>query len=343
MKPIILPYKMPAEWEEHQRTFISWPVKVSMCYPEDYSIVSKGYQEIVEAIAVYEPVTILVNEADQEKVQKRFNQAANIELLVVEHDDAWLRDNGPTFVLSEAGKIAGVNWMFNAWGEKYTPWDLDDDVAPKVLSHHQIRQIDVPIVMEGGSFHVDGEGTLITTEECLLHPNRNPKLTKLEIEDCLMKQLAITKVIWLKNGLAGDETDGHVDNIACFIAPGKVLIQVCNDPSDDNYRITQENLAILENERDAKGRKLEIITVQQPPLRMDNGNRLTLSYLNFYFVNGGIVLPIFGGEAKETDKVAIEQFKMLFPERTIHPIDGTMIIREGGNVHCMTQQMPVSR
>ncbi|WP_117161053.1 agmatine deiminase family protein [Paraliobacillus sp. X-1268] len=342
MNPINISYKMPAEWEEHQRTFISWPVKESMCYPEDYATVSDGYRAIVEAIAVYEPVTVLVNQAEIEKVQSLFNNAA-IELLVIEHDDAWLRDNGPTFVVSEAGEVAGVNWIFNAWGEKYTPWDLDDLVASKVLANYQVKQIDAPIVMEGGSFHVDGEGTLITTEECLLHPNRNPSYTKTEIEGYLKKHLDVSKVVWLKNGLAGDETDGHVDNIACFIAPGKIMIQVCDDPTDANYKTTQENLAILEAEVDAKGRKLEIVPVKQPPLRTDGDDRLTLSYLNFYFVNGGIILPVFGEDAIETDKAAIEQFKQLFPERVIHPIDGMAIIREGGNIHCMTQQMPVNR
>ncbi|WP_117168174.1 agmatine deiminase family protein [Paraliobacillus sediminis] len=342
MNPINVSYKMPAEWEKHQRTFISWPVKESMCYPEDYATVAEGYRAIVEAIAVYEPVTVLVNKTELEKVESLFTNVA-IELLAIEHDDAWLRDNGPTFVVSEAGEVAGINWIFNAWGEKYTPWELDDLVASEILSNYQVKQIDAPIVMEGGSFHVDGEGTLITTEECLLHPNRNPSYTKVEIEAYLKKHLAVSKVIWLKNGLDGDETDGHVDNIASFIAPGKIMIQVCDDQTDANYKITQENLAILEEEVDAQGRKLEIVRVQQPSLRKDGDDRLTLSYLNFYFVNGGIILPVFGGDATETDKVAIEQFKQLFPERVIHPIDGMAIIREGGNIHCMTQQMPISR
>jgi agmatine deiminase len=197
-------------------------------------------------------------------------------------------------------------------------------------------------VMEGGSFHVDGEGTLLTTEQCLLNPNRNPKLTRKQIETELKKFLNVQKVVWLKNGLDGDETDGHIDNIACFVAPGKILIQICDDPKDENYVSTQENLKILSEETDALGRKFELIPIQQPPKLCDTATdtRYTLSYLNFYFVNGGLILPVFGGEAAETDRLAVQLLGKLFPERRIRTVNGMAIIREGGNVHCTTQQMP---
>ena len=194
--------------------------------------------------------------------------------------------------------------------------------------------------MEGGSLHVDGEGTVITTEECLLNPNRNPELSREEVEENLKKFLNVRKVIWLKRGLDGDETDGHVDNIACFAAPGKVILQVCDDPSDENYAITQENLRILAEETDAKGRKLDIVRIPQPPKAMFEDSRLTLSYLNFYFVNGGIVLPVFGGPAAEADREAERILQATFPGRKIRTVDGMAIIKEGGNVHCTTQQMP---
>lgn len=334
-------YQMPAEWVEHRRTFISWPVQRSMCYPEDYAAVCTGYAEIIKAIAEFEPVTVVVNPADV-KAERLVNLLRNerITSLVIEHNDAWLRDNGPTFLLSKEGSLAGVNWRFNAWGGKYAPWNLDDLVAPQILEFVGAKQLDAPLVMEGGSFHIDGEGTLLTTEECLLNPNRNPELTREQIEAELKKFLNIRKVVWLQNGLDGDETDGHVDNIACFAAPGKVLIQVCNDPEDANYLITQENLKILHRETDALGRKFEIIPVQQPPQLYYKDVRLTLSYLNFYFVNGGIVLPVFGGKAGETDRLAVQVLGQLFPARRIRTVDGLAIIREGGNVHCTTQQMP---
>lgn len=344
MYPINLNYKMPPEWTKHARTFISWPIKASLCHPEDYDAVCRGYTEIIQAIAEFEPVTVVVSPEDLEKLSGLF-QDEKIELLVIEHNDAWLRDNGPTFLIHDDGEVAGINWRFNAWGGKYSPWDLDDLVAPKIMNHVGIKQFDAPLVMEGGSFHVDGEGTLLTTEQCLLNPNRNPHLTRDQIEEDLKRFLNIQKVVWLKNGLDGDETDGHVDNIACFAAPGKILLQICEDPRDENYKVTQENLEILNRARDAQGRKFEIIPIPQPPkiFNPDSDTRLTLSYLNFYFVNEGIILPVFGGAAGESDRLALQILSKTFPQRRIRPVSGMGIIREGGNVHCTTQQMPAGR
>ncbi|WP_407314530.1 agmatine deiminase family protein [Desulfosporosinus sp. SB140] len=341
MYPINLGYRMPAEWSEHRRTFISWPVQASMCHPEDYEAVCRGYAEIIQAIAEFEPITVILNPGDSEKLSRLFSNG-RIELLKIEHNDAWLRDNGPTFLVRDSGDLAGVNWRFNAWGGKYKPWDLDDKVAGKVLKHVGVTKFDAPLVMEGGSLHVDGEGTLLTTEECLLNRNRNPELTREQIETELKRFLNVQKVIWLKKGLAGDETDGHVDNIACFAAPGKILLQICDDPTDENFEITKLNLALLKQETDAQGRSLEIIPIKQPPKLYDpvTKERLTLSYLNFYFVNGGIILPIFGGEAAEMDRSAVLVLNEIFPERRIRTVNGRGIIREGGNVHCTTQQMP---
>lgn len=339
MNPKELNYTMPPEWGKHERTFISWPVQDSMCFPDSHESVCQGYAEIISAIAEFEPVTIVVNPDEVEEVE-RLVRGPNISLLPIEHSDAWLRDNGPTFVINNEGALAGVNWSFNAWGGKYSPWDLDDKVAPQILEHLQVTRFDAPIVMEGGSIHTDGEGTLITTEECLLNPNRNPNLGRGDIEEYVRQYTGAESIIWLKRGLSGDETDGHVDNIACFAAPGKVIIQVCDDPQDENYEITQENLRILEKARDAKGRELEIIKIQQPPRVDHDGSRLTLSYLNFYFVNGGIILPVFGGTAVETDRLAEEILTELFPERRIRTVNGMAVITEGGNVHCTTQQMP---
>ena len=181
MYPNILNYKMPAEWVKHTRTFISWPVQASMCHPEDFEAVCIGYAEIILAIAEFEPVTVVVNPPDLARLSRLF-QSERIELLAIEHNDAWLRDNGPTFLVHDHGEVAGVNWRFNAWGGKYAPWDLDDKVAPRILEHFGLQRFDAPLVMEGGSLHVDGEGTLLTTEECLLNPNRNPELTREKIE-----------------------------------------------------------------------------------------------------------------------------------------------------------------
>lgn len=339
MNPNQLNYSMPPEWAKHERTFISWPVKASMCFPDNHEAVCRGYADIIRAMASFEPVTVVVNPDELETVE-RLVSGPNVELLPIGHSDAWLRDNGPTFLLDGEGRLAGVNWKFNAWGGKYAPWDLDDEVAPKILDHLSVKRFDAPLVMEGGSIHTDGEGTLLTTEECLLNPNRNPELSREEIEEELRRYTGAEKIIWLKRGLSGDETDGHVDNIACFAAPGKVIIQVCDDPEDENYEITAENVRILEEATDAKGRKLEIVKIAQPPRVDGEDGRLTLSYLNFYFVNGGIILPVFGGTAAETDRLAEAKLTELFPDRRIATVDGMAVITEGGNVHCTTQQMP---
>jgi agmatine deiminase len=335
-------YKMPPEWALHERTFMAWPVKSSMVFPEEYIEVGFGYAEIAKAIAEFEPVTLIVNQDQIEIVQVAIGNDPNIDLLVIPHSDAWFRDNGPTFVTNEAGKVAGVNWTFNAWGGKYAPWDLDNAVAPQLLAHYSIKTIDAPIVMEGGSLHVDGEGTVLTTEECLLNENRNPAMSRADIEAKLHEYIGAEKVIWLDRGLDGDETDGHVDNIACYAAPGKIIMQVCDDPTDANYKITQDNLKRLSEATDARGRQLEVIQIPQPPYREFEGTRLTLSYLNFYFVNGGIILPVFGGDAAETDKQAEEILAKTFPDRRIRTVNGMAVIKEGGNVHCTTQQMPRS-
>lgn len=341
-QPREMDFKMPSEWAPHERTLISWPVQDSMVYPEDYDAVCGGYQELIRAIAEFEPVSVVVNPAEAAHVRTLLTED-NVEILPIEHNDAWLRDNGPTILVNEQGERAGVNWIFNAWGGKYEPWDLDDQVAPQVLRHLGIKQVDAPLVMEGGSFHVDGEGTLITTEECLLNDNRNPQMSREQIEQALKNYLHVDRIIWLKRGLAGDETDGHVDNVACFAEPGKVLMQVCEDPSDENYAITQENLSILSQAKDAKGRPIQVIPVQQPPMTSHKDSRLTLSYLNFYFVNGGIILPIFGGAAQETDRLAIQVLQETFPDRRIRSVNGMAVIREGGNVHCTTQQVPAGK
>lgn len=346
MYPINLNYRMPPEWARHARTYLAWPVKASLCFPEDYEGVCQSYTEIIRAIAEFEPVTVVANSADYEKIAGLVHKTKHkIEILRIEHNDAWLRDNGPTFLSCADGSLAGVNWRFNAWGGKYAPWDLDNQVAGELLTRAGLRQFDAPLVMEGGSFHVDGEGTLLTTEQCLLNPNRNPGMSREEIESELKKFLNVRKIVWLNKGLSGDETDGHVDNIACFAAPGKILLQVCDDPQDENYWLTQENLAILQRETDARQRNFEIIPVQQPPLRLDplTKGRLTLSYLNFYFVNDGIILPVFGGDATEYDQAAIKVLSETFAKRRIRPVNGMGIIREGGNVHCTTQQLPGGR
>lgn len=329
---------MPGEWEEHERTLIEWPVRESLVWPDNYEEVCKGYAAVAKAISEFETVTLIVNKNDRSNAESLCGSYT--EILEIPHNDAWCRDNGPTFLKNRQGRRKGINWKFNAWGEKYTPYDLDDKVAGEVLKHYKISALEVPIVLEGGSIHVDGEGTLLTTKQCLLNPNRNPALSRQEIEKEVKAALEVSKIIWLDKGLYGDETDGHVDNIACFAKPGFVLLQTCQDKNDPNYEITMENLDILKKAEDAKGRKLTVTEIPQPPVRFYQDVRLTLSYLNFYLVNNGLILPVFGGDASETDKQAVDILSKVFPDRKIVTVDGMPLIKEGGNIHCITQQMP---
>ncbi len=330
---------MPAEWELHEKTIMEWPVKKAMIWPENYQEVCEGYAGVAKAISEFETVLMLVNEDAYGEAKALCPE--KVELLKLPHNDAWCRDNGPTFLWDEKKHLSAVNWKFNAWGGKYLPCNLDDQVAPRVLEHLQVPYKSAPIVLEGGSIHTDGEGTLLTTRECLLNKNRNPHLSCEKIEENVKQYLGVSKIIWLERGLFGDETDGHIDNVACFARPGVILIQTCQDPEDPNYEISVQNLEILRASRDAKGRSFEIIEIVQAPARFYNGERLSLSYLNFYMVNGGIILPVFGADAADTDKKAAEILGKVFPERKIVTVDGMALIKEGGNVHCITQQMPV--
>lgn len=331
-------YSMPAEWELHERTFLEWPVQDSLIWPDNYEKVCRTYAAVAKAIASCEPVTLIVNEDTLAEAKSYCCDSVTYQC--IPHNDAWCRDNGPTFLRSKEGQRAGVNWKFNAWGEKYLPYDLDDKVARIILTTHNIPIFDAPLVLEGGSIHVDGCATLLTTKECLLNKNRNASLSQEEIESYLKDYLSVSNIIWLEHGLFGDETDGHIDNAACFVAPHTVMIQSCYDKDDPNYAIFMENKKILEQAYDASGAKLEIIEIPAPPARYYKGERLTLSYLNFYFVNGGIILPVFGEDAASSDKKAEEILQKTFPERKIISVNTIDLITEGGNIHCITQQMP---
>jgi agmatine deiminase len=336
MNPAELGFSMPPEWSQHSATLMEFPVREAL-WPEPFEDILEAYGDIAKKVSRFEPVKLIVR---PDMVKQAIEVCgSDIEILEMEHNDSWARDNGPTFIKNAKGEIAGINWKFNAWGGKY-PYELDDLVAPRVLELLGVPRFDVPMVLEGGSIHVDGEGTLITTEECLLNRNRNAHLTKGEIEEILKRNLNIKKIIWLKRGLYGDDTDGHVDNVACFARPGVILIQTCSERDNPNYELSEQNLEILRSEADAKGRTFEIIQIEQPAEAYYGDLFLTLSYINFYFVNGGIILPQFGGEFAAADKAAKEVLESTFPDREIVTIDGMKIIRGGGNVHCLTQQIP---
>jgi agmatine deiminase len=270
-----------------------------------------------------------------------------------------MRDVGPTFVVDRRGRVRGVDWMFNSWGGKaggaYVPWDLDDQVAAKVLEIESKPRYGAPFILEGGAIHVDGQGTLLTTEECLLNPNRNPALRRGQIEGLLERYLGVREIIWLGRGVFNDETDGHVDNLCCFVRPGEVVLTWCEDPEDPQYDISRAAWEVLAKAKDARGRRLRIHKLLQPgPLYMTEeeangiepspdckvrraGDRLAGSYVNFYIANRQVVMPLLD---PRTDRAAKAALAKLFPRRKVVGVPSREILLGGGNIHCITQQQP---
>ncbi len=332
-------FSMPAEWHTHERCWMAWPCHLDTWSKIGLERARSSYARVAQAIAQFEPVTLLVNPSDEESAKPYCNE--RISMITLPINDSWTRDTGPTFLLDQNQKLAGVDWIHNAWGGNYPDCALDNQIASAVLELTHAHYFHAPLVMEGGSFHVDGEGTILTSRECLLNPNRNPNLSQQTIEQYLFDYLGCKQIIWLNQGLLGDETDGHIDEIACFIAPGKVLCLITKDQQDPNYHRLQENYEILKSSKDAKGRLLEVYTVEQPPATYLDGERLTLSYINFYLANQGIVMPAFGHELY--DKAAYQLFTEIFPGYKITQIDALDVFAGGGGIHCITQQQPVSK
>ena len=327
-------FRMPAEWTRHARCWMAWPCREET-FLNGLSAARRAYAEVAGAIAQYEPVTMLCPES--EVVAASLACGKGVEVMPAPISDSWFRDNGPTFLVNDAGDQAAVHWRFNAWGRNYEDFAPDSDAARLVLEKLGVRRYEAPLVMEGGSFHVDGEGTLLTTEECLLNPNRNPHLSRAEIEGHLRDFLGVRQFIWLGCGYEQDETDGHIDEIACFVKPGVVLAMTTDDTADPNFAVFQDNLERLAAARDAAGRELEIVTLRTPARQEQNGVRLTLSYTNFYLANGAVILP---GFEDPMDDEAYRLFRRLYPDREVVQIPALDIVRGGGGIHCITQQQP---
>jgi agmatine deiminase len=348
-------FRMPGEFEAHTGTWMIWPER-----PDNWrngaKPAQKAFTAVATAISQFEPVTMCVSAAQYNNARGML--PGNIRVVEMSNDDSWMRDCGPTFVVN-GSEARAIDWDFNAWGGLigglYFPWDKDDLVARKVAEIERVDRYKAPLVLEGGSIHVDGEGTLITTKECLLNENRNPDKTQAEIEALLSEYLNLKKIIWLNRGIYNDETNGHVDNICCFIRPGVVALAWTDDKSDPQYEISQENYEILQAATDAKGRKLEIHKIHTPSpvlitpeesqgvdavegtLPREAGDRLAASYINFYICNGGIVMPSFDDPQ---DKLAQAALQKLFPDRKVAAVPAREILLGGGNIHCITQQQP---
>lgn len=327
---------MPAEWAPHEGCLTAWPCRAET-WPEDGGLEAArdAYAAVAQAIAAFEPTTMICRPEDV--AEASLACGPGVAVLPLPISDSWIRDTGPGYVIDGAGRRAGVDWLFNAWGGNYVDCADDQAVAAALLARQGIDRIAAPLVMEGGAFHVDGEGTLVTTEQCLLNPNRNPGMSREEIEDALKRFLGVRRVVWLGEGYQDDETDGHIDEIAAFARPGVLLASATDDPSDANFKTYQDNLDRLKHARDAQGRAFEIVPLRQPERRDDRGVRLTLSYTNFYIANGGVVMPSFDDPA---DDEAFNTMRKVFPDREIVQIPALDVVRGGGGIHCITQQIP---
>lgn len=352
-------FRMPGEFEPHQGCLMIWPRRPGS-WPFGAAAARQAFAAVAAAIARSETVYLLSDAQDLSSAQAML--PAEVQIIPMESDDAWARDVGPTFVTDGNGALRGVDWQFNAWGGEYdglyTHWEKDDAVASRFCEWIGADCYDArPFVLEGGAVHSDGEGTVLVTEACLFSPGRNPDLTREQIEARLSAYLGAEKILWLPHGIWGDETNEHVDNICAFVRPGEVVLAWTDDETDPQYPYSLACLEVLRHTVDAKGRPLTVHKLPIParPVcitgeelsgfsfeegedRREAGERLAASYVNFYLSNGGVILPQFGDP---NDAPAADLLGRLFPEREILPIPARDILVGGGNIHCITQQIPM--
>ena len=351
-------FRMPAEFEPHAGTWMLWPERPDI-WPFGGKPAQRAFTDIATVIAKYEPVTMGVSRAQFRNARHRLPES--IRVVEISYDGCWVRDTGPTFLVNDNGEVRGIDWIFNAWGGLngglYYPWDQDDLVAWKILEIERIEHYRAPLVLEGGSINTDGEGTLLTTEECLLNPNRNPGRSKDEVESLLKAYLNVSKVIWIPRGLDQDEAGGHIDNLCSFVRPGVVILAWTDRASDPQYDRCREALSVLVSCCDAQGRPLQIHKVLLPePILIPGeisqaidaivttvprkpGDVLPASYVNFYIVNGAVILPQFDCG---TDILALDTFRDLFYDRVVVGVRARELLYGGGNIHCNVQQQPAA-
>ena len=330
-------FRMPAEWTEHQGCLMAWPTRADL-WGGVLAEARQEYAAVARAIAGFEPVTMVARPGQGDAARELCGEG--VEVVELPIDDSWFRDSGPVFVLGPDGERAGVDFRFNSWGSKHSPWDADDRISALLLQRLDVPRIASDMVLEGGSITVDGEGTLITTEQCLLHPNRNPGMTKQQIEAELIAKLGVSKVIWLPyGGLEDTETDGHVDGVCAFVAPGRVLAALPDDPGHPDHERMKANRAVLEVATDARGRRLEILDLPQSAFVDVDGEPTEVGYLNFYVANGGVVVPVADIPA---DAGALAVIAAAFPDRKVVGVRSRVVAFGGGGVHCITQQIPAA-
>jgi agmatine deiminase len=333
---------MPAEWEPHEATWISWPHREGISFPGRYNEIIPTFVAMARAIGASEILRINVRDAAQEKeIQQLLAEqlpAEHLEFYQIPTQEPWCRDHGPIFIRHhENGELALLDFCYNAWGEKYRPFELDDRVPSTIANLLGLPRFEPGIVLEGGSIDVNGAGTLLTTASCLLHPNRNPTFSKEDLEKVLKRFLGVSQILWLDEGIEGDDTDGHIDDITRFVSQESVVTAVEKKSEDPNHSILKNNLELLKAMRLPNGRQLEIIQLPMPPRIEHQGQRLPASHANFYITNHSVLLPTFGGTS---DDEAAAILATLFPTRKIIPIDCRELIWGLGAFHCLTQQQP---
>lgn len=343
--PAALGYRMPAEWEPHAATWVTWPRPHGISFPEKYDTIPPIYAQLIRELSEVEEVNINVWNVEMERWVRELLSGLNTPLTNVRFHhfpayEPWCRDHGPIFIVREVSgrrERAVVDWGYNAWGNKYPPYDLDDAVPQHAAKLRNLPLFSPGIIMEGGSIEVNGRGTLLTTEACLLNPNRNPQLTKSDIEMYLRDYLGVTNILWLGEGIVGDDTDGHIDDLSRFANPTTIVTAVEQDPADENYGVLQENLKRLRTLRDQNGQRFRIVELPMPGRIEREGQRLPASYANFYIANKKVLVPLY---RNANDARAIEVLQREFPDRRVVGIDSTELIWGLGSFHCITQQEP---
>ncbi|HEY6803467.1 MAG TPA: agmatine deiminase family protein [Pyrinomonadaceae bacterium] len=343
--PRELGFYMPAEWTTHNATWLTWP-KDPVTWPDRVPQVQQIFVDMIAALTPHEKVNLLVDDQETEEIVRQrcqFDSVANLILHQIETVDSWIRDYGPNFLINNQDQLAFNNWRFNAWGDKYEDLKRDDQIPTILAPKLNVDYFEPGIVMEGGSIEVNGAGCVLTTEQCLLNKNRNPQLSQNEIEEFLKNYLGVEKVLWLGEGIVGDDTDGHIDDIARFVADDVIVCAVEEDPSDANYELLQDNLKRLKSMTGANGSEFEIVTLPMPGIiggastDTRNLDRLPASYANFYIANNVVLAPVFG---HANDRRAVETLQRLFPTRRVIPINCEPLVWGMGTIHCVTQQQP---
>jgi len=333
MKPAQLGYTMPAEWAPHAGCWMAWPKRAEL-WREHIEGAREDYVRVAQAIAAHEPVTMIADPSDADAARRRCGPSIKVVSMPI--DDSWLRDSAPTFVVNRAGSRAAAAFTFNAWGGKYYPHDQDATLGSRIAELAGFPVYRSELVVEGGGFLSDGEGTLITAETCVLNANRNPGWSKVEAEAELRAMLGVQKVIWVPGDVMDTETDGHVDGYFAYVKPATILCEVVADPADPRYAIMAENRRVLEAETDARGRRFNLLPIAEAP-RSAVPEGFCRSYVNFYTANGAIIAPAYG---LPEDEAVAETLRVAYPDRSIVAVALMDLFRGGGGIHCITQQEP---